>query len=650
MAQIRMRGVDAGNQGDVGSAPLIALFERDDSIAVPLLSQIRMAGYDVRAARTPVELFDLLGKSFVSLVLVDLGAATAGRREFWVALDAQRRGRALQVMTFRYISPASAYDLEFETSARAIADVEIRSAHELPRIVEGVRQRIPLNGVLPGVGASLPPGAPIPPIGSALGAPAPFSLPLVPSAQAASPFGGAQFGGVPVGAPGANPFVTSGYQGYPAPQQAGQFGQPLGQQWGSANPAPYVASPFNPSMPSVPPMSSMPSVPPMGASVPGAQPWGAHQQQAHPYPNLPPLYASPLSPLPSPGSSVASAAGAPGWENSPFAHPVGANPFAAELEQSPFDQPYAVNPFANESAAPSAPPPASPAPFAAGPGQFSGASLASQYGPPNVVSQASAPGYASQASYADEDDEIQDAWVPPDADEGLDGQTGIVPEVAFQSSPSTPFPSSLQSRGPQAQQSGARMAPTDRRSSNFLNDDQHEQIARRGSGWLHRSNSALESRAYAQPSQMGLVYQSRPARPSVSRQATAAQVPAIRIAPDPAEEALGAVLVEGALLTPSKLDALKGIQQMLAGVNMPVKLGDLALRFKFLSPDQLLAAVLVSRRLVSPQQIASLGRVKRELAATGMDHDLETLLLMFNMLPIETLHELRDELGIGQNT
>src|SRR5579864_1762238 len=99
MAQAYMRGMPV-EQDARASAPLITLFERDDSIAVPLLSQLRMAGYDVRSARTPVELFDILGKNLVTLVLVDLGAATAGRREFWVALDAHRRGRsAMQVLT-----------------------------------------------------------------------------------------------------------------------------------------------------------------------------------------------------------------------------------------------------------------------------------------------------------------------------------------------------------------------------------------------------------------------------------------------------------------------------------------------------------------------------------------------------------------------
>src|SRR5260221_14774849 len=91
------RGVDSGPSAE----PLVTLFERDDSITVPLLSQVRLAGYDVRAARPAVELFDVLGKHSVALFLIALGVATAGPREFWVALDARRRGRPLEGMTFR---------------------------------------------------------------------------------------------------------------------------------------------------------------------------------------------------------------------------------------------------------------------------------------------------------------------------------------------------------------------------------------------------------------------------------------------------------------------------------------------------------------------------------------------------------------------
>jgi hypothetical protein len=127
--------------------------------------------------------------------------------------------------------------------------------------------------------------------------------------------------------------------------------------------------------------------------------------------------------------------------------------------------------------------------------------------------------------------------------------------------------------------------------------------------------------------------------------ASATRAPTMMRAPTQTEASLGSVLVEGSLLTPNKLETLRGIQAMLASVNMPRKLGELAVMFKFLSPDQLLAALLVSRGLVSPQQIASLGRVKQELAATGMENDLETLLVRFNMIPADQLHHLRQELA-----
>jgi len=113
----------------------------------------------------------------------------------------------------------------------------------------------------------------------------------------------------------------------------------------------------------------------------------------------------------------------------------------------------------------------------------------------------------------------------------------------------------------------------------------------------------------------------------------------------PTETALGSVLVEGALLTPGKLETLRGIQAMLTDANMPRKLGELAVMFKFLSSDQLLAALLVSRGLVSPQQIASLGRLKQEMAAKGENNDLASLLIRFDMVAEDQLHTLRQELA-----
>lgn len=111
------------------------------------------------------------------------------------------------------------------------------------------------------------------------------------------------------------------------------------------------------------------------------------------------------------------------------------------------------------------------------------------------------------------------------------------------------------------------------------------------------------------------------------------------------ERALSTILMDGAIISPQRLDALRMVQGTLESVGMNFSLAELAMLFKFLTPDQLLAAYLVSRGLVSPEQIASLGRIKQELLATGKDYDLEALLVMFNILPGEQVRLLRAELG-----
>lgn len=590
MTQTTYRGYPL-EQNTGGTAPLITLFERDDAIAVPLLSQLRMAGYDVRSARTPVELFDTLSKQLVALVLVDLGAATAGRREFWVALDAQRRGRAIQVMTFRYITPHNDLDLDYEPSARAIADIEVRGAHEFQRVIDGVRQRVPLHGGAPvgGVGyapnnAGYGPNGAIQPLGAALGmAPTPFS------AQNGHLFNG--------------PAMT------PASGPAG---------WGGI--APLGMSPYDAGGPAS--FSPAPNAPgPMGAYggygvMQPAPPQISAQMETTPFDPANPQFA-----YTTPASS-------------PFAHPTTSNPFGPG--SSPFAQPYQSNPFGAQTPAPTSQPPfgqqasgPSVPPWQGGPASFPPSPQSPSSFPPGFQQQSTpsvppwgsggyvnGPGsgpssFGSNPLYAGstpgvnpmsppfsapELPQFQDAWSPPDAEAEL--PTGVVPEIDFQRSnhaaaPAMPSDAWETARGPAQQTPPSYIPPR--------------------SQFSVTPESGQRSRALTLTT--------------------------------PTETALGGVLIDGALLTPGKLEALKGIQAMLAGVNIHRKIGELALLFKFLSSDQLLAALLVSRGLVSPQQIASLGRVKQELAASGMDNDLETLLISFHVLPAEKVHQVRAELA-----
>jgi hypothetical protein len=605
MASYHAPGSALATEGNASTAPLVVLFERDDTIAVPLLSQLRMAGYDVRAARTPVDLFDLLGKQLVSLVLVDLGAATAGRREFWVALDAQRRGRTLQVMTFRQISPAHPLDAEGDPTARALADVEVAGPQDFHKIIQGVRQRIPLHGGNGGLSTGMPAPGGMAPLGQ-------------------NPFGQNPFGQNPfaTAAPPSRPFGAPPFDPYQMPA-APQFPQP-----GTYGPVPTYGPPQP--YPSQYP-SQGPAMYPAGQPMPGQMPYGG---QPPLYPGAPQPY--PADPYAPPGQVPGQApGGTSSWDSSPFANPAGANPFitgapsgpsAGGGASSPFAQPYTANPFGGD-AMPGGPPPFEPQPpsaHIAPPWSAPSPPPASPFGAPSQVNPFASPsppapqgqpfGFGDRSGFYDptggaippdatpaapSSANISDTWIPPDEDAAV--QTGIVPEVAYRSAqPLTSERAGLEwGAGPSQAEWG---------------------VAPDLGGWN----------------------QAAPLSPSPQMASPTRNLPAVQ---SQADQALGTVLVEGALLTPSKLEVLRGVQAMLTSVGMEYKLGELALLFRFLSPDQLLAALLVSRGLVTPQQIAGLGRVKQELAASGMDHDLESLLMMFHILSPDQLRQIRAELS-----
>ncbi len=492
-----------------GSAPLVVVYERDDSIAIPLLSQARIAGYDVRAARTPVELFDTLTKQQASIVLVDLGNATAGRREFWVALDAMRKGRTLEVMTFRIAQPGDDFDLDLEATAQALADVEIASKQDFSALIDAMRQRVPVfsssqASAIPDVAQNLRQR-----VGQALGAIASIA---------------------PFGRPGAK--ADEGGAASP-------FAQPM-----EANP--FTAAPFSPadSSPFAQPFSSNPfasEVPansdPFGGSLGAA--FGASSQWLRSDPS-----ASQFGSNPGAGASFPGMSSIMSGQGDGFFKPGGA--FDPGQQSGP-RQPPAVG--ASSSPGASNPSPSSP-------NQFSQSSVRPS---------------------------IADVWTPPDAqNHAPEAETGIMPEAAFPLGSFGVSPANNISAGDAASQWGP--------ASGF----------------------------------------GAPAPESVPL--------------SPSEKALSDVLVEGQLLSRQTLDMLKGVRKMLKASNMQANIGELAMMFKFLTPDQLLAALLVSRELVSPQQIATLGRKKQELADRGQDVDLEKLLEMYHIVPREQLDEIRAEM------
>src|SRR5215475_1342946 len=110
-----------------GGGPHILLFERDQQLTTLLSGELMQAGYEVHTARTAVEVFDAIARFPIRLVMVNLAQAQASRREFWVALDAQRRGRGVQVFTFRCtnLGGYGADDLDEEEGHVVQADLEV---------------------------------------------------------------------------------------------------------------------------------------------------------------------------------------------------------------------------------------------------------------------------------------------------------------------------------------------------------------------------------------------------------------------------------------------------------------------------------------------------------------------------------------------
>src|SRR5437667_5002413 len=125
-------------------APHILLFERDQQLVGLLTSELQQVGYECHAARTAVEVFDAIARYPIRLVLVNLAQAAASRREFWVALDAQRRGRGVQVLTFRCMNIAGYGSDDSEESSRTVlTDMEVEGMIGVMNLVAAVRARIP---------------------------------------------------------------------------------------------------------------------------------------------------------------------------------------------------------------------------------------------------------------------------------------------------------------------------------------------------------------------------------------------------------------------------------------------------------------------------------------------------------------------------
>ena len=186
--------------------PHIVLFERDQQLVALLTSELQLAGYECHTARTAVEVFDAIARYPVRLVLVNLAQAAAARREFWVALDTQRRGRGVQVLTFHCTNIAGygppSYDPDEQSNAM-LTDIEVDGMLGIMNMVNAIRSRIAISntGTMSRLSANASSS-------SSLGAQATLPLPSVPPVNAGQAPMGTAYAGTPPGAP-AQPSPTS---------------------------------------------------------------------------------------------------------------------------------------------------------------------------------------------------------------------------------------------------------------------------------------------------------------------------------------------------------------------------------------------------------------------------------------------------------
>jgi hypothetical protein len=703
-----LNGVRENTGGSAGmnvnsGGPHILLFERDQQLTALLSGELGLAGYEVHTSRTAVEVFDAIARYPIRLVMVNLAQAQAGRHEFWVALDAQRRGRGVQVFTFR-CSNVGGYGVDDpeEHIQTVPTDMEVEGMQGIVRLVEAVRVRVPgatsvtstpsrpAQGQSPSILEASPAIRPVeapqtPPVQSTqantvvlhaaqpspgylrpqppLEAPAPAPVPPPPARQAEPQRTGHSTFTDKIRAviyPGSRNFSTVPETSW-GPQNAGNQTQSAG---------PYQASEVQP------------------------RPQASQRFAEADYTSAPPREESSYQPsTPVPNQQIFSS-------QTNTSHSMQTSGGRASSEESGLDQlsrllresQPALAPMGGGSPQNAASQPA----LAVDPQQIQefqaqllqAVRMDEAYGRSNTTQQRS--GETLNAGDQLRASPIQDVPFEREIEKRRSMSGGLSPQMAeppprpgltiFQPTQAMP---PVQQGASGAPRTFAGQAPTmDARA--FPN----------GSGAHVRPLSPIREASPEPPpiitalgSQSGLVQEvaarSNPGvqitemlgagesatleqmqanlqqiagrRPeikpsedtlldivkSLPPMAPAPQPPQVQVLSGRATRSLGSVLLEGHLVPQERLQVAQHVQRMLRGVDLNYQLGEILLMFKLLTPDQLLAASLVSYGMISTIQISALGRIRQELHAIGLEYDLESLLVLFRILTPEQLREVR---------
>ena len=626
--------------------PHILLFERDQQLTGLLMSEFQLAGYECHAARTAVEVFDAIARYPIRLVLVNLAQAAANRREFWVALDAQRRGRGVQVFTFRCMNLAGYGPDDPEERSRAVlTDMEVDGMLGVMNLVDAVRSRIP--GAVTGSFSRQGSGS------STTGQSAPRLESLdrynrQPEVDARSAQTTGQSTAPQSAMMGSNPAPAAAPASQPEPGVAARSNVPAPTFTDKIR---AVIYPGNRSYSPTPETNWAPHAPPAprtaGSPDAGLRPQNTLNTTERGSATIERDVAMQRQT----GRDAGNVASAP-------VEATGLEQLSRMVREIP---PAQVDTASPVNAHVTTPPAAAPAPIPtltpereeSNKGPQTDQVVLSDVAVENVavrpaiqvqaqpVEPKSITDFSLRASPIEdlpvERERVSERRAMPT---GVPSSTVPLPSVNAAPVPEMPVPPT-----PQVQV----IEEVEARVSSKVGDASKKQET------IEREQEQVIERVLVEQ----LPVLPSPSRKLVPPPATSEDVlldivqslPPMTALPTPppptpvlsgrATRSLGNVLLEGHLVPQHRLDVAQNIQRMLRGVDMNYQLGEILLMFKLLTSDQLLAASLVSYGLISASQISALGRIRQELHQMGLEYDLESLLVLFRILTPDQLREVR---------
>ncbi len=584
----------------------ILLFERDQQLVALLTSELQLAGYECHAARTAVEVFDAIARYPVRLVLVDLAQAAAARREFWVALDTQRRGRGVQVLTFHCTNIAgygpSIEDVE-ERSQTVLADIEVDGMLGIMNMVNAIRARIAASN---SGSMSRPPAntSSASSIGGQVTAPLP-SMPVNSSSQ------------TPTGT-----LPTDSSQPPPPPAATGVSSSSPTEVQRTAAPN------FTDKIRAViyPNQRARSSSGIESSTIAGEQPISMPTNSSRPaerFVNGQGKHSMDEVTLPK-ESGLAQLSRMVQEQRSPMLEDL-AQGFAGKQENQ-----FSEETTLQQRVRPADATPISAIPLRASPIQDMPTARMSR----DLSSQANVkrPNEAAHLHHT------RSQVSPTLMSINTPAPAVSTPSPSVQAPPKEePLSQNVgeaayRSRLPEKPSTEGRDGSSE--ESDHGDDDSYRAAPDQGEIMEASDTPAPEPVQKAADNALLLdIVQSLPPMSSPP--------PQPQVHNGRATRSLGKVLLEGHLVPQNRLEVAQGIQRMLRGVDMNYQLGEILLMFKLLTPDQLLAASLVSYGLITAAQISALGRIRQELHSIGLEYDLENLLILFRILTSEQLREVR---------